>query len=50
MGAVHPGQHFLGAAKLRSYLKTKNRKDLKKVAKKIGVGVKNNLGGVKKNV
>ena len=46
MGAVRPGRHFLGAAKLRLYLKTKNRGS-KKGRQKIG-GVKNNLGGAKK--
>ena len=40
MGAVRPGRHFLGAAKLRLYLKTKNREDLKKGRQKIWEGKK----------
>ena len=41
MEAVRPGRHFLGgAAKLKLYLKTKNREDLKNSRQK-------NLGGKK---
>ena len=45
MGAVHSGRHFGGGGKLRLYLKIE--RIYKKVAKKIGVEVKNNLGGEK---
>ena len=45
-GRSAPGGTFWGAAKLRLYLKTENRKDTKKGRQKIGV--KNNLGGGKK--